>query len=119
MTEIRSFWMEGVLCGIEMEGHTGYAESGSDIVCSALSTLAQTLEVGLAGVPSIGMVSSKVDNEKGFMSLSWKESEDPGIRLLSETVMKMFRTVEENYPSYVRYMEVEVGEDFGPSTVCS
>ena len=61
MTEIKSFRRKGTLCGLEIAGHTGYAESGSDIVCAALSTLAQTLEMGLAGV--LGTVSSRVDKE--------------------------------------------------------
>ncbi|HOC82333.1 MAG: hypothetical protein BWY01_00923 [Synergistetes bacterium ADurb.Bin155] len=117
MTEIKSFRRKGTLCGLEIAGHTGYAESGSDIVCAALSTLAQTLEMGLAGV--LGTVSSRVDKEQGFMSLSWRGSDDPRVRLLSETVMKMLRSVEENYPSYVRYTEVEVDEYFGSSTVRS
>ncbi|HON33386.1 MAG TPA: ribosomal-processing cysteine protease Prp [Synergistales bacterium] len=117
MTEIKSFRRKGTLCGLEIAGHTGYAESGSDIVCAALSTLAQTLETGLTGILGMGTVSSRVDKEQGFMSLSWRGSDDPRARFLSETIVKMLRSVEQNYPSYVRYTEVEVDEDFGSSTV--
>ncbi len=115
MTEIRSFWKEGVLCGIEMEGHTGYAESGSDIVCAALSTLAQTLETGLVEVLRMKRVSSRIDKERGFMSLSWRSHDDPRISVLADAVVEMLRSMERNYPSYVKYMEVEVDEDFGSS----
>ena len=38
---------------IEATGHSGYAESGSDIVCSAVSTLMQSLAVGLTEVVKI------------------------------------------------------------------
>ena len=119
MTEIRSFWKEGILCGIEIEGHTGYAESGSDIVCAALSTLAQTLETGLVKVLQMERVSSKVDKERGSMSLFWQNHDDPRIGVLADAVVEILRSVEKNYPSYVKYMEVEVDEDFGSSTVRS
>lgn len=38
---------------IEATGHSGYAESGSDIVCSAVSTLTQALINGLIEVVKI------------------------------------------------------------------
>lgn len=36
--------------GITVEGHAGYAETGKDIVCSAVSVLAQTLIAGIKGL---------------------------------------------------------------------
>ena len=38
---------------IEATGHSGYAEAGSDIVCSAISTLTETLINGLVEVVKI------------------------------------------------------------------
>lgn len=35
---------------IEATGHSGYSEAGSDIVCSAVSTLMQTLANGLSEI---------------------------------------------------------------------
>lgn len=36
------------LIAIEATGHSGYAEAGSDIICSAVSTLIQNCEKGLS-----------------------------------------------------------------------
>lgn len=36
--------------GITVEGHAGYAETGKDIVCSAVSVLTQTLIAGIKGL---------------------------------------------------------------------
>lgn len=38
------------ILAIEASGHSGYAESGADIVCSAISTLTQTLALGITKV---------------------------------------------------------------------
>ncbi len=38
------------IISIEATGHSGYAEEGSDIVCSAVSTLMQNLAIGLTEV---------------------------------------------------------------------
>lgn len=35
------------LTGFEISGHSGYGEAGSDIVCAAVSALAQTALLGL------------------------------------------------------------------------
>lgn len=42
MTEI-TYYTDGREFSIESRGHSGYAESGKDIVCAGISTLLQTL----------------------------------------------------------------------------
>lgn len=41
------------IMSIEATGHSGYAESGQDIVCAAISTLTQNLILGLTEVVGI------------------------------------------------------------------
>lgn len=36
--------------GITVDGHAGYAETGRDIVCAAVSALTQTLIAGIEGL---------------------------------------------------------------------
>ncbi|MBQ9855288.1 MAG: ribosomal-processing cysteine protease Prp, partial [Clostridia bacterium] len=38
---------KGMIWGFEASGHAGYAESGSDIVCAAISALTQATAGGL------------------------------------------------------------------------
>ena len=62
---------------IEATGHSGYAEEGSDIVCSAVSTLLETLANGLTevvkaeakvvvdeSIPHLSVTLNETDNEK-------------------------------------------------------
>ena len=39
MTKVTFFRNNGVLYGFEEEGHSGYADAGEDILCSALSAM--------------------------------------------------------------------------------
>lgn len=50
MTNVKIIKSESNIIGFEVSGHSGYAEVGSDIVCSAISTLSQSICVGLDNV---------------------------------------------------------------------
>ena len=41
---------DGHITGFSMSGHSGYAEEGSDILCSAMSSCVQMIELGLIDV---------------------------------------------------------------------
>ena len=43
MTRITFYKSNGVFYGFEEQGHTGYGESGEDILCSALSSMTMLL----------------------------------------------------------------------------
>ena len=42
---------EGYITGIEANGHSGYAEAGSDIVCAIVSTAVQSVVLCCEEVP--------------------------------------------------------------------
>lgn len=50
MTKIQILKREHNIIGLIVSGHSGYAEEGSDIVCSAISSLSQMVCVGLENV---------------------------------------------------------------------
>ena len=39
MTKVVFLKSDGVFCGFEEQGHTGYGEEGTDILCAALSSM--------------------------------------------------------------------------------
>lgn len=53
MTKIKFFRRDGIFYGFEETGHTGYGESGEDILCAALSAMTMlivnTIEISFAG----------------------------------------------------------------------
>ncbi|MFR5833275.1 MAG: ribosomal-processing cysteine protease Prp [Acutalibacteraceae bacterium] len=72
MTTVRFFRRDGKFVGVSCEGHTEYAESGSDIVCAALSSVVQTAVLGLMQVAGIN-VEYSVDEKEGALKAELPE----------------------------------------------
>lgn len=88
--------------GITVKGHAGCAEPGKDIVCAAVSTLAQTLAVSLEKLTpdSVGY-----DLEPGHMEIYHGTLSDRGKYLIKSFFIGV-KMVAEQYPDYVRIEEI-------------
>ena len=86
---------------IKITGHAGYAEPGKDIVCAAVSTLAQTLAVSLEKLTpdSVGY-----DLEPGHMEIYPGTLSDRGKNLIKSFFIGV-KMVAEQYPDYVKLEE--------------
>ncbi len=64
--------------GFIVEGHSGYAEHGMDIVCSSVSILSYTAlnSINLVAGIEAKNISCRVDEETGLMSLRTLENND-------------------------------------------
>ena len=89
---------------ISAAGHTGFAESGSDIVCAAISTLMQALWIGLEDVLEIGDLTVESAPEVPLMRISWK-SEDETLQAIARTVYIALCEIAREYPDYVEIDE--------------
>ena len=92
---------------ISAQGHTGYGEQGSDIVCAAVSTLMQALQVGLQDVLDIEDVAVEADSAVPRMTFTW-DSEDEDAQIVAETVFRSLAAVANSYPDYVTVTEEEI-----------
>ena len=94
----------------ESSGHADYDEHGKDIVCAAVSTLAQTLVNALISVATVD--PTVVVHEDGFLSCEIPCDSDV---YDSDVVQTIFKTVKigiegisEVYTDYVELLEEEV-----------
>ncbi|MBQ8431081.1 MAG: ribosomal-processing cysteine protease Prp [Clostridia bacterium] len=108
MIEITIFNKSEKIIAIQVKGHSGYAEEGSDIICSAVSTLAQNCEIGLKELlkiqtnfvrnPKLPLLSVALPND-----LSEQEIHD------SQIIMKSTRLglkkLADSYPKYINIKE--------------
>ena len=106
MIEINVLRKEGELTGYEVKGHAEYAEEGEDIVCSAISVLAQTGIFSLNSLVSI-VGSEKID--KGFLRCSVPEDitdeRKKEAQLIMNTVLVgMFQTAR-SYPDRIKIFD--------------
>ena len=67
MTLVQIQKKEGNIIGFVVSGHSGYADEGNDIVCSAISSLSQMACVGLENVLKVNPII-KIDEKKAYLS---------------------------------------------------
>ena len=97
------------ITGFRLSGHAGYASSGEDIVCAAVSAIVQTAVIGLTDV--IGIVP-QYDQQKGNVvciipnDLNMQTKEKTSVVL--KTMLKGLRSIELQYSSYISINEMEV-----------
>lgn len=106
MIEVRLFYQDGTLTGIESKGHSGYAQRGSDIVCAAVSTLMQSLVLGLEEVAGVRDMICKIDERVPLIRATWPEHEQENISLLTTATAKSLIQIAKDNPVYVKVMEV-------------
>ncbi len=87
----------------QCEGHSGYSEPGSDIVCSAVSVLCYTLDEYLSRLELEGRISSyKREFTDGYVSMEFGYNPyDGGISDGVEAIMGGFSLLSEHFPEYV------------------
>ena len=106
MTRVVIFKKKDRISGFEISGHTGYAEEGSDIVCSAVSSVSQMALLGIKDVLKLNIFFEISD---GFLKLSLGENvENESAQVLLKSMEKSVREIQKEYGNYVK---LEVKED--------
>jgi uncharacterized protein YsxB (DUF464 family) len=113
MTKIIFYRSNGVFWGFEEQGHTGYAEAGEDILCSALSAMTMliinTIEMSYASVADY-----EIDDDDTRIVVSSKSAlpefeEDERKRYaVSGLFMSYYYQLNELIEEYYDYLDVEV-----------
>lgn len=83
---------------IIIDGHANYAEYGKDIVCAAVSTLAQTLICSLEMLTDAHIKTIITD---GYIKIVIEESSE-GVQLLVDSFFIGIEGVADSYPEYVK-----------------
>ena len=97
--------MDGALIGFRAEGHTGYAEAGSDIVCAAVSALTQSTLNGLRSVLKAPVMFDIDDQEATLEAELTPEATKEQVQqaqLLLVTLLEGLQAIERSYPRNVR-----------------
>ncbi len=99
--------------GVAVTGHARHDVYGKDIVCAAVSTLLQTLELGLRDVMkfSDATVFTERNDAKGYMRICWTRESGIGDSVLFQTIMRSLRSIQKGYPKNLCVKEVCFNED--------
>ncbi len=93
---------------IEATGHSGYAEHGSDIVCSAVSTLLETLVNGLIEVVKINpdyVIDENIPHLSVTLPKSLNENEQKQCQVLMQTTYLGLKSVADGYSKFIKIKE--------------
>ena len=93
----------GEILGFRLTGHSGYAEEGSDIVCSAVSILTINTVNSIELFTSQGFLCDADEKNGGYLSfgLSDKGNMEQSAQLLLKTMVNGLRDIEKEYGSYI------------------
>jgi uncharacterized protein YsxB (DUF464 family) len=96
------------ITGFKLNGHAGFAKSGDDIVCSAVSVLAQTAVQGLKMVADIDI---KYEVKDGYLSCDLPNELTEKQMIMStailETMFVGLKNIEQNYKKHIYVRENE------------
>lgn len=91
---------------VVITGHAGYADSGEDIVCAAVSSQAISVENSLDQILQIPMDIEINDQQGGYLSLTLPEIDQKHkmeqAQLLLRHLNLAFEVLAENYPEYIK-----------------
>jgi uncharacterized protein YsxB (DUF464 family) len=84
------------------QGHAGWADSGSDVVCAAISTLLQAAWLGLHEYAGVSVEGSR--RSAGELELRWPaaERERDDVRAIVTTAALSLERIALDYPHHVQ-----------------
>lgn len=89
------------LSSLFADGHTDWADEGTDLVCAAVSAILQAAWLGLSEVAHVPVDASKA---KGRLALRWPEParDDPAVAAIVGTAERAVEAIAKQFPANVR-----------------
>ena len=109
MTHIKIFWKDNYIVGFECKNHSGYAESGKDIVCAGISSITQTAVLGLENIAKI-KCDVKIDQKIGYLYLKIDQSDImssnfQSAQIILQTMLCGLEDLRNQYPKFLKLEE--------------
>lgn len=113
MTKVSILKSNSYIYGFQIEGHSGYAVSGFDIVCAGVSTLAQAVIIGCEEV--VGLSGEKealicTEDENAYLEYKLSPLDTESLekaKTLFDTFEIMMQEIEKQYSRYLYVVNVE------------
>ena len=108
MTRCEFFTEDDRITGFSVSGHSGYAESGSDIVCAAISAVVSMTEATINDVCGAKAKVRVRDQENARITLTLPAScdEEESVQAVLAGMMLYLCSLRDEYPDYIEVLEV-------------
>ncbi len=107
MTKCEFFRENERITGFSVSGHSGYAETGADIVCAAISAAVSMAEATINDVCG-GKAKVRVKDADARITLTLPATcdEEESIQAVLAGMMLYFINLRDEYPDYIEVLEV-------------
>ena len=107
MTRCEFFTENDRITGFSVSGHSGYAESGADIVCAAVSAIVTMAEATINDVCGAkAKVRVKEDGARVTLTLPASCDEEDTVQAVLAGMMLTLVSMRDDYPDYIEVLEV-------------
>ena len=107
MTRCEFFTDNDRITGFSVSGHSGYAKSGSDIVCAAISAVVTMAEATINDVCGAkAKVRVKEEGARVTLTLPVSCDEEESVQAVLAGMMLTLMSLRDDYPDYIEVLEV-------------
>ena len=107
MTRCEFLTEEDRITGFSVSGHSGYAESGSDIVCAAISAIVSMAEATINEVCGAkAKVRVKDEDARVTLTLPTSCDEEDAVQAVLAGMLLTLCSLRDDYPDYIEVLEV-------------
>ena len=107
MTKVEFFDQNGRITGFCCSGHSGYAEAGSDVVCSAVSTAVKLAECTINDVlGEHAKTRVNADEARITLTLPAASENEEAVQAVLSGMMLTLCSLRDEYPDYIEVLEV-------------
>ncbi len=107
MTRCEFFTEDDRITGFSVSGHSGYAESGSDIVCAAISAVVSMAEATINDVCGAkAKVRVKEEDARITLTLPASCDEEETVQAVLAGLLLYLCNLRDDYPDYIEVLEV-------------
>ena len=107
MTRCEFFRENERITGFSVSGHSGYAESGADIVCAAISAVVTMVEATINDVCGAkAKVRVKEEDARITLTLPASCEEEDTIQAVLAGMLLTLCSLRDDYPDYIEVLEV-------------
>ena len=107
MTRCEFFTEDERITGFSVSGHSGYAESGADIVCAAVSAVVTMAEATINDVCGAkAKVRVKSDSARITLTLPASCDEEESVQAVLAGMMLTLCSMRDDYPENIEVLEV-------------
>ena len=107
MTRCEFFTENDRITGFSVSGHSGYAETGSDIVCAAITAIVTMAEATINEVCGAkAKVRVKEEDARITLTLPTSCDEEESVQAVLAGMMLTLCSMRDDYPDYIEVLEV-------------